>query len=266
MSMKALYSSASALFLAAALVAQSGTESAKSEYDALVKEHATAVAEWRAAMDVVRKSEEYKAARAARDNEATRELTNSVARPDIDAFVARFAEAGKRYSGEEEALQFHLWIVMNGGAKQKDEILVAVNAVVADHLDSKALQPPQFRSNMLSRSIGQERYLEIVDLIVAKSPHDMVKAHALHGKAQGMMGRNASEEDKAKALVILDQVAELAKGDPLEVRARGPRFEAERLQIGMLAPDIVADDLDGVEFKLSDYRGKVVVIDFWGDW
>ena len=23
---------------------------------------------------------------------------------------------------------------------------------------------------------------------------------------------------------------------------------------------------DGVKFKLSDYRGKVVVLDFWGDW
>ena len=34
----------------------------------------------------------------------------------------------------------------------------------------------------------------------------------------------------------------------------------------MEAPDIIGHDLDGVPFKLSDYRGKVVVIDFWGDW
>ena len=26
------------------------------------------------------------------------------------------------------------------------------------------------------------------------------------------------------------------------------------------------EDLNGVAFKLSDYRGKVVVLDFWGDW
>lgn len=38
------------------------------------------------------------------------------------------------------------------------------------------------------------------------------------------------------------------------------------LEVGNLAPEIRGEDLDGVKFKLSDYRGKVVVLDFWGDW
>lgn len=36
--------------------------------------------------------------------------------------------------------------------------------------------------------------------------------------------------------------------------------------IGQLAPEISGEDVDGVAFKLSDYRGKVVVLDFWGFW
>jgi peroxiredoxin len=36
--------------------------------------------------------------------------------------------------------------------------------------------------------------------------------------------------------------------------------------IGMVAPDIVGKDYDGVTFKLSDYRGKVVVLAFSGEW
>jgi len=48
--------------------------------------------------------------------------------------------------------------------------------------------------------------------------------------------------------------------------ARSELFELRHLRIGKLAPDIEGEDLDGVKFKLSDYRGKVVVIDFWGDW
>lgn len=38
------------------------------------------------------------------------------------------------------------------------------------------------------------------------------------------------------------------------------------LQVGNLAPEIENEDLDGETFKLSDYRGKVVMLDFWGNW
>lgn len=38
------------------------------------------------------------------------------------------------------------------------------------------------------------------------------------------------------------------------------------LAIGKVAPEIEGVDIDGVAFKLSDYRGKVVMIDFWGFW
>ena len=38
------------------------------------------------------------------------------------------------------------------------------------------------------------------------------------------------------------------------------------LNIGNTAPEIEGVDLDGVPFKLTDYRGKVVVVDFWGFW
>jgi hypothetical protein len=43
-------------------------------------------------------------------------------------------------------------------------------------------------------------------------------------------------------------------------------FSLRHLRVGKVAPDIEGEDLDGVKFKLSDYRGKVVVLDFWGDW
>jgi|GEM_PF-1801395 len=37
-------------------------------------------------------------------------------------------------------------------------------------------------------------------------------------------------------------------------------------EVGNMAPEIRGQDVDGVAFKLSDYRGKVVLLDFWGDW
>jgi len=53
---------------------------------------------------------------------------------------------------------------------------------------------------------------------------------------------------------------------PLREMAEGELFEIRNLAIGKTAPDIEGDDLDGKKFKLSEYRGKVVVLDFWGNW
>ena len=39
-----------------------------------------------------------------------------------------------------------------------------------------------------------------------------------------------------------------------------------KFRIGKQASEIIGQDVDGKQMKLSDYRGKVVVIDFWGDW
>ena len=49
-------------------------------------------------------------------------------------------------------------------------------------------------------------------------------------------------------------------------RAEDALFQIQFLTIGKVAPDIEAEDVDGVTFKLSDYRGKIILLDFWGDW
>lgn len=36
--------------------------------------------------------------------------------------------------------------------------------------------------------------------------------------------------------------------------------------VGELAPEIRGVDLDGIPFKTSDYRGQVVVLNFFGNW
>jgi thiol-disulfide isomerase/thioredoxin len=47
---------------------------------------------------------------------------------------------------------------------------------------------------------------------------------------------------------------------------RGVLYELRNLRVGKVAPDIVGDDLDGKRFKLSDSRGKVTLLVFWGSW
>jgi len=52
----------------------------------------------------------------------------------------------------------------------------------------------------------------------------------------------------------------------LTALAASDRNESPHLAIGKTAPEIEGKDVDGKKFKLSEYRGKVVVLDFWGDW
>lgn len=61
---------------------------------------------------------------------------------------------------------------------------------------------------------------------------------------------------------LLGRLENVTVGD----RAKLELFELRNLRVGKTAPDIAGEDLDGVKFKLSDYRGKVVVLSFWGDW
>lgn len=48
--------------------------------------------------------------------------------------------------------------------------------------------------------------------------------------------------------------------------ARQRLDEISNLAIGKPAPEIDAEGVDGKRFKLSDYRGKIVVLIFWGTW
>ncbi len=47
--------------------------------------------------------------------------------------------------------------------------------------------------------------------------------------------------------------------------AIGP-MQMEGLPVGEPAPEIEGEDIDGNPMKLSDFRGKVVLLDFWGEW
>lgn len=75
----------------------------------------------------------------------------------------------------------------------------------------------------------------------------------------------------ARAEALFDKVvadhAKVAMYDgTLGDLAKAELFETRNLAIGKVAPDIVGKDADGNPMKLSDYRGKVVVLDFWGEW
>jgi thiol-disulfide isomerase/thioredoxin len=97
-------------------------------------------------------------------------------------------------------------------------------------------------------------------------------AYRLRGQAAGEpsaeKAEKTSKESEAVYQQVLDKYADVPDGQrgTLGKRAEAALTELRRLAVGQVAPEIDGEDVDGKRFNLSDYRGKVVVLDFWGHW
>jgi hypothetical protein len=124
----------------------------------------------------------------------------------------------------------------------------------------------------------------LIEAVAARNPDRTARGQAVWAKAWEAKKRfaaaeykNSPDHDKLaaaaeKAFAVIgkdygDCPRLIRKNAPtLGELAKKELFELRHLRVGKLAPDIEGEDLDGVKFKLRDYRGKVVVLDFWGDW
>ncbi len=209
---------------------------------------------------------EYRQAGAGLSREERAKLENPVV-----AFLPRFQEEAKKYADTEDAVQFLTWVVMNAGVDNK-AVSAALETMVSDHMESPGWANLAPRLASMARAIGEERVAEVTAMLLAENEQPEVQSQILFTRASVVFrnlsrGRvEVSEEQKQAAMADMTRVLELTSDERLRSRAKGTVFEATYLQVGMVAPDIVGPDIDGVEFKLSDYRGKVVMLDFWGDW
>ena len=90
-------------------------------------------------------------------------------------------------------------------------------------------------------------------------------AFSLQGEVGGKAG--AIRRDHRRARANYGKYADVQwQAGRLGDTAEPLLFSLKYLHIGRKPPDIVGKDAAGVEFKLSDFRGKVVVLDFWVDW
>ena len=53
---------------------------------------------------------------------------------------------------------------------------------------------------------------------------------------------------------------------PAACKKKEVGMEAEPPSIGDIAPDFTSKDVNGNTVKLSDYKGKVILIEFWATW
>lgn len=96
------------------------------------------------------------------------------------------------------------------------------------------------------------------------------KVHALEGKAMGEELAFYQEGLEPSDAAIAARLEEELFTNYLDTEAGasiwGAKNQGAFEGVGSMAPDFPAVDTDGEAFRLSDYRGQVVMLDFWGFW
>lgn len=253
--MKTTFFAASLLLCGPAIVvAQSDApaaeqQDAKAAYKQLAGDFSKAMSAWQ--KDLRAKAE---AARAAGE-----QLPRSAQVPPVGEFIGRAQELAKQYAGTDDAVRFLAFILKNA-YNERNAVRWAVTTLTTDHAESDAIAdtvdylPGAVR---LARRDAQK----LLDSVAENHGHPEVRAAALLARAR----MNASG-DPAAAIADLEIVQKLSKDADRNEEAGGLLEELRKFSVGAVAPDIDGVDVDGVAFKLSDYRGKAVLLDFWGFW
>src|SRR5262249_51795303 len=104
--------------------------------------------------------------------------------------------------------------------------------------------------------------------LAEKNASEVVKADARFGLASLLKNKDAAGQAEAVKLFQreIDEGANRPDRQRFVEQAKGELKEMLLLGVGKPAPEIAGLDLDGKPFKLSEYKGKVVLLDFWGFW
>ena len=194
---------------------------------------------------------------------AGEELLESEMVSPLGEFIRKFQAAAKDYAGSEDAVQFHVWIVKAGGQAEPEAAKVSFELLCSTHIKSPGIAP---LANILP-------YLEFImgDVksslvrLASDSSVPSVRDYATFAIFVGVLDTaSADSEEFAQAKKKLMATMESTKEKRLKSQIEARIKLADSM--GSLAPDIDGIDLDGTAFKLSDYEGKIVFLDFWGDW
>jgi thiol-disulfide isomerase/thioredoxin len=179
-------------------------------------------------------------------------------------FAPKFLELAKANLGEDVGYAALAFVFQNGDNKFSGEAL----SLMLEKYEKKLVNAPA----ILERA-GPKGEQAIRDLLTKNSDGDaFVKlsfslANLLFTQTEHVAATPANEAKMKEAEQLFEQVAAKGKDGSREAtEAKGFLLEIRNLQVGKIIPDLQSEDLDGKKVKLSDFRGKIVVLDVWATW
>ena len=191
----------------------------------------------------------------------------------VREYLPRFKALAGEYWGTKGALEAKFWIIdvsfyLEGTDDEVDieEMIDEIFAAYEQSPHIELLADYQY-------SLSQEAREKYFGKLMESSPHANVRAAAVYVLASTGARGDASDELKQQREDLLSELIHDYADIPWQYSTYGEIATAEMhphdpadLEVGKKAPEIIGRNVDGEEMKLSDYLGKVVVIDFWGDW
>ena len=236
-------------------------------------------AAWNKAVDLHRKKqqEEAKALQAewAKAEKEGRKITRAMRayspfpEKDVsDQHIAAFQAAAERFSGTPAAVPFHLWVAENGRwNSNRDATKKSVDTLMKAHAKSTNLERLARVLKELRRMLGRDYCDDHLRALLKTNTEPNTRAFALFALTEDSFAEadsGSAEYKMARAKMV--KAGKMATKPMLQSVIQGKIDLREKLGEGSIAPDIIGVDMDGTAFKLSDYKGKVIMLDFWGDW
>jgi hypothetical protein len=193
----------------------------------------------------------------------------------VAAIVGRLLDLGTDQKGSDEGLQANalaLQLVDHvEGEKQLALFTEVMDGIVADYLNHE--QMPMILVGYLKEKGGDlgKKVDDYLDWIARDATSDSVNCAAAFCKLTRSAAGEIDAETRKRIVAGLKELQAkygelVGPMGPWNATLEREIRDLELFHIGAVAPEISGKDLDDVDFKLSDYRGKVVLLDFWGFW
>jgi outer membrane murein-binding lipoprotein Lpp len=190
-------------------------------------------------------------------------------------YVKEFAALAERAKGTDTAAKALIKVLELDATKPGSGVTAggeALATLLSVHIKSPELAKlPTALSR--ARSLDTEQRKKAFRKLNSDCPIESVKASALYSLGNLLLDDGSEGSGQAEArqsFIELKQkfgaLVSNRRGKTYGALADAVLFELDHLAVGSLAPDFEVIDETGAKFKLSDYKGKVVVVDFWGNW
>ncbi|MFT5058866.1 MAG: hypothetical protein ACI89E_001647 [Planctomycetota bacterium] len=197
------------------------------------------------------------------------EVRKEMGRSPFKEITPKFEEGAAKYVGTAGAVPYLGWLVQNAGRSNPE---IGANSFMT-LLRSHGMSPELSRIASMLPDFGyivenhKEEAINLITTISKSNPNALVRGYAAYGILKPAIEKNPvkSKEYMAAKAALLTAMKE-ADDKRFSKKVHSTIDVREKFGIGIVAPDITGADLNGVEFKLSDYRGKVIFLDFWGNW